>query len=181
MCPRGQFIQIRPKNQTHLWPLCDGQEDHKCADRCYARYFSGALEEEDTDLAYWTDWVHRRMTHIREVCEDIDLFIAPSRYLLQRYLNEFHLPKEKLVYLDYGFHQDRFQGRIRVPGEPFTFGYIGTHIPSKGINHLIEAFGMLSGNALLRIWGRPLGIETEGLLALVRALPRKVRDSIQSL
>lgn len=179
MCPRGQFLQIRPGDYTNLWPLCDGQEDRKCAERCYARYFSGAAEEEETDIAYWTDWVHRRMAHIREICEVIDLFIAPSRYLLQRFQDEFHLPKEKLVYLDYGFHHQRLQRRIRVPGEPFTFGYIGTHIPAKGINHLIEAFGMLSGNALLRIWGRPLGVETEGLLALVRTLPRKAQDSIE--
>jgi glycosyltransferase involved in cell wall biosynthesis/MoaA/NifB/PqqE/SkfB family radical SAM enzyme len=179
MCPRGQFIQIRPKDQTDLWPLCDGQEDRKCAEQCYARYFSGAPEEEETDIAYWTDWVHRRMTHIREVCGAIDLFIAPSRYLLQRFRDEFHLPNEKLVYLDYGFQHQRFQGRNRVPGEPFTFGYIGTHIPAKGINHLIEAFRMLSENALLRIWGRPLGVETEGLLALVRTWPRKVQDRIE--
>src|SRR5216684_1693358 len=98
MCPRGQFIQIRPKDQTDLWPLCDGQEDRKCAERCYARYFSGAPEEEETDIAYWTDWIRRRMTHIREVCGAIDLFIAPSRYLLQRFRDEFHLPNEKLVY-----------------------------------------------------------------------------------
>ena len=76
MCPRGQFIQIRPKDQTDLWPLCDGQEDRKCAERCYARYFSGAPEEEETDIVYWTDWVHRRMTHIREICGATDLFIA---------------------------------------------------------------------------------------------------------
>ena len=38
---------------------------------------------------------------------------------------------------------------------------------------------MLSGNALLRIWGRPLGVETEGLLTLVRTLPQKVQKRIE--
>jgi len=69
MCPRGQFIQIRPKNSTELFPLCDGQDNRKCAERCYARYFSGAPEEEEMDIAYWTNWVQRRMAHIREVSE----------------------------------------------------------------------------------------------------------------
>ncbi len=179
MCPRGQFIQIRSKKQNDLWPLCDGQDDRKCAEQCYARYFSGAPGEMETDVAYWTDWVHRRMAHIREVCEAIDLFIAPSHYLLQRFRNEFRLPDEKLVYVDYGFHRNRFQGRYRTPGEPFTFGYIGTHVPAKGINHLLEAFGLLSENTLLRIWGRPLGVETEGLYALVHMLSEQVQERIE--
>jgi len=32
MCPRGQFIQLRPRNSTDLWALCDGQEHRKCAE-----------------------------------------------------------------------------------------------------------------------------------------------------
>ena len=179
MCPRGQFIQARPKNPIDAWAACDGQEDHKCAERCYTHSFSGAPGEIETDIAYWTDWVHRRMVHIREVCEAVDLFIAPSRYLLQRFRDEFGLSENKLVYLDYGFHLDRLVGRHRSPGEPFTFGYIGTHIPAKGVNHLIEAFGRLSGTALLRIWGRPRGTETEGLQLLVKRLPDKVQERIE--
>ena len=42
--------------------------------------------------------------------------------------------EEKLVYLDYGFHLDRMAGRGRASGEPFTFGYIGTHIPANGVD-----------------------------------------------
>jgi glycosyltransferase involved in cell wall biosynthesis len=91
MCPRGQFLQIRPQHGTDLWPLCGSQDDRTCADRCYARYFSGACNEEETDLAYWTHWVQRRMVHIREVCAVIDLFIAPSRRLLQRFREDFRL------------------------------------------------------------------------------------------
>ena len=171
MCPRGQFIQLYPKNSTDIWAVCDGQEDRKCAKMCYApRYSSGTPEEMEIDTRYWTDWVQRRMVHIRQVCEAVDMFIAPSRYLLQRFQNEFGLPEDKLIYMDYGFHCARLEGRDRVLGEPFTFGYIGTHIPAKGINHLIEAFGHLSGNAQLRIWGRPRGTETENLKALARHL-----------
>lgn len=178
MCPRGQFLQIRPKNGTDLWPLCDGQDDRTCADRCYARYFSGASDEEEVDMAYWTYWVHRRMVHVREICAAIDLFIAPSRAVLQRFQNEFGLPAHKLVYLDYGFHRERLQGRSRVPGEPFTFGYIGTHVPAKGVNQLIEAFGRLSGQPLLRIWGRPSGAETDSLHALLEVMPEEVQARI---
>jgi glycosyltransferase involved in cell wall biosynthesis len=179
MCPRGQFIQLRPRNATDNWAVCDGQEHRKCAETCYApRYCSGTPAERESDAAYWTDWVRRRMGHIQQVCEAVDLFIAPSRYLRQRFRDEFGLPPDKLVYLDYGFHRTRLEGRNRVPGEPFTFGYIGTHIPAKGVNHLLEAFGQLSGDALLRIWGRQRGTETESLMALAKHLPGNAGERV---
>jgi glycosyltransferase involved in cell wall biosynthesis len=177
MCPRGQFLQVRSRG-TDLWPLCSGQDDHTCAERCYARSFSGAPEEEERDLAYWTHWVQRRMQHIREVCAAIDLFIAPSHTLLNRFRDEFGLPADKLRYLNYGFQRAPLQGRSRTPGEPFTFGYIGTHVPAKGVNQLIEAFACLSGQAHLRIWGRTMGTETDSLRALVHDLPLETQQRI---
>jgi glycosyltransferase involved in cell wall biosynthesis/MoaA/NifB/PqqE/SkfB family radical SAM enzyme len=171
MCPRGQFMQMYPEEPSNLWPACDGQADRKCAERCYARYFSGDEGERTEDVDYWTNWVNRRMKHIREMAELVDLFVAPARYLRDRYRDEFGLPEAKLLYLDYGFDRARLVGRKRAPGEPFTFGYIGTHIPAKGIHQLIDAFGRLRGNARLRIWGRPRGQDTAALRALAAALP----------
>jgi glycosyltransferase involved in cell wall biosynthesis/MoaA/NifB/PqqE/SkfB family radical SAM enzyme len=171
MCPRGQFMQMHPSDDGDLWAACDGQSDRKCAERCYARYFSGATNEHAEDLAYWERWVARRMQHIRDVVDLVDLFIAPARYLYERYRDEFGLPERKLVYLDYGFDHSRLEGRQRLSGEPFTFGYIGTHIPAKGIHHLLEAFGQVRGDARLRIWGRPRGQDTEALRALAASLP----------
>ena len=178
MCPRGQFIQVRPKNDTDLWPLCHRQDDRTCAERCYARYFSGAPNEIEADLAYWTNWVHRRMAHIRAICQMIDLFIAPSQYLLRRFRDEFGLPADRLVYLDYGFQHGHLRKRQRVAEHPFTFGYIGTHVPAKGVHLLLEAFGRVRGQPRLNIWGRPLGAETFSLHALVSALPPEVQERI---
>lgn len=171
MCPRGQFIQMYPENPSDNWAVCDGQDDRKCAVHCYSRYFGGGDSEYEQDTSYWTGWVGRRMAHIRDACEDVDLFIAPARYLLHRFRDEFGLPEEKLRYLDYGFHLERLQGRQRTSGEPFTFGYIGTHIPAKGVDHLIQAFGDIGGECQLRIWGRDRGVETAGLNELARQLP----------
>jgi glycosyltransferase involved in cell wall biosynthesis/MoaA/NifB/PqqE/SkfB family radical SAM enzyme len=162
MCPRGQFMQMFPEDKSKIWTACDGQEDRKCAERCYARYFAGSEEDRETDIQYWTTWVARRMKHIREMVDLVDVFIAPARYLLNRYQTEFGIPKEKLIYLDYGFDRMRMANRQRVDGEPFTFGYIGTHIPAKGIHHLIEAFNQVRG-AKLRIWGRARGQDTAAL------------------
>ena len=182
MCPRGQFMQTSPRDPRDLWAACDGQEDRKCAERCYARHFGGAPDERETDAAYWTAWVERRMRHVREMTEHVDRFIAPSRYLRDRHREEFGLPAAKLVLLDYGFDLARLNGRrARPAGGPFVFGYIGTHIPAKGIQDLIRAFGEVAGDALLRIWGRPRDQNTEALEALARGLPAGKAERIEWL
>ncbi|MCA9690985.1 MAG: glycosyltransferase, partial [Myxococcales bacterium] len=179
MCPRGQLMQMHPADRRDLWAVCDGQEDRKCAERCYARYFSGADDERGEDLDYWTGWVRRRMRHIREIVDQIDLFVAPSRKLLARYRDDFGLLEAKGRYLDYGFDHARLSGRARARGEPFTFGYIGTHIPAKGIHLLIDAFGRLRGAPRLRIWGRPRGQDTDALQGLGAALPGDAGERIE--
>ena len=182
MCPRGQFMQTFPLDPKDPWAVCDGQEDRKCAERCYARYFGGSPDEREADTAYWTGWVARRMRHVREMTGLVDCFIAPSRYLLDRYRGGFGIPANKLVHLDYGFELARLGGRRDRPeGGPFVFGYIGTHIPAKGIQHLIRAFGEVEGAARLSIWGRPRGQDTEALKALAEALPAGKADRVEWL
>ncbi len=179
MCPRGQFIQMYEDRGQQPWPVCDGQDDRKCAVRCYRRYFGNDDAEFELDATHWTGWVNRRMTHVRRVCDAVDVFLAPARYLLGRFRDDFGIPEDKLVYLDYGFHRDRMAGRARNAGENFTFGYIGTHIPAKGVNHLIEAFGQLTGQPRLRIWGRDRGVETAGLKRMAEALDGDAGDRVE--
>lgn len=181
MCPRGQFIQSAPADPCDPWALCDGQDHQKCARRCYSRSFSGSPGEESADAAAWTDWVRRRMEHTRSVCEHVDTFVAPSRYLLERFRRDFGVAAAKLTHLDYGFDRDRLLGRERRPAEPFTFGYIGTHIPAKGVHVLLDAFGRLRGNARLRIWGRPRSPETDALRAAAAALPAEAASRVEWL
>lgn len=180
MCPRGQFMQLAPQDPTDLWAACGGQDDRKCAGRCYARYFSGAPEQREADVGYWTEWVARRMAHVREMAELVDLFITPSRYLFKRYRDEFGLPEAKMTYLDYGFPRERMRGRTRLEGEPFTFGYIGTHIPAKGVQNLIDAFARVKGDACLRIWGRP-GTYSAALRDRAAALSNGAAERVQWL
>jgi glycosyltransferase involved in cell wall biosynthesis/MoaA/NifB/PqqE/SkfB family radical SAM enzyme len=166
VCPRGQFIQ---RNSKLPWEMCDGQEDNKCAFQCYTGNCSGLAQDQASEFNFWTNWVHNRMQHIREIVNKVDLFIAPSHYLLDRFVNDFGINQNKIRYLDYGFNLSRLQNRSRVKGELFTFGYIGTHIPSKGIQHLLQATAKLSGNFKLRIWGRTTD-STNNLKAMAAAL-----------
>ena len=191
MCPRGQFMQMFPEDPNNVWAACDGQDDEKCARRCYARYFSGDPADEQKDVAIWADWVGRRMVHVREMTEHVDVFLAPARYLMNRFQSDFGLPSAKLRYLDYGFDRERLLGRHRSAphepdSEPFTFGYIGTHIPAKGIHHLLAAFGQLrtprdGRPARLRIYGRPRGQDTDALRAIAASLPNGAADRVEWL
>jgi len=175
MCPRGQFMQFFPEDEFEIWKDCDCQEDGKCAVRCYKRYFSGEAERYGADLSYWTDWVKYRMEHTKKVAELVDVFIAPARYLYNRFRDGFGIPENKMLYLDYGFDLSRMSARQRTAGEPFTFGYIGTHIPAKGIHILLDAFGRLRGDVQLKIWGRHIGQDTKALEAIADLLPNRGR------
>lgn len=176
MCPRGQFLQSINSKNADLYPTCDFQENEKCAKQCYWRYFGSQDNKED--IQYWTNWVGRRMDHIREIASYIDLFIAPSRYLMDRFINDFLIDKSKMVYLDYGFQRKRLEGRNRYPEKDFTFGYIGTHKQAKGILHLIEAFSKSYHNAQLKIWGSPLQPFTHSLESYVNTLNSEISQKI---
>lgn len=181
MCPRGQFLQRSPDNINEIWGLCEGQDDLKCAMRCYFGYFSGAKEDFFCDSDYWSHWIKRRKDYIRDLVARVDYFIAPSQYLLAKFSDYFSVPDKKLIYLDYGFDLKRLRKRVRIPNEPFVFGYIGTHIPAKGIQLLIEAFGKLKGTALLRIWGRSRGENTSALKEIAEKLPADICQRIEWL
>lgn len=118
------------------------------------------------------------MTHIREIASYIDLFIAPSRYLMQRFIDDFNTDPSKLLYLDYGFHRERLQGRRRRPEKNFVFGYIGTHKQAKGIFHLLKAFSQLDKSTQLKIWGSPLQPFTQSLKSYVKTLGDTVESRI---
>lgn len=60
MCPRGRFIQTYTKAPSDLWATCDRQEDRKCAERCYARYFAALVEP--MAISHWSALAHHGLT-----------------------------------------------------------------------------------------------------------------------
>jgi glycosyltransferase involved in cell wall biosynthesis len=180
VCPRGQFVRM-DQTDGEPWPLCYTQDDAQCARRCYHRYFGGAPEDAGTDLEYWAGWVRRRMEHMRKVMSRFDVVIAPSRQLMEICRRRLGLSSDRLLYLDYGFDLERLGGRCRrkEPDGSFVFGYIGTHIPSKGIDRLIRAFAGLRGAARLRIWGHPQEPATGALKRLADGLGKEVSSRIE--
>lgn len=155
MCPRGQFLEYNMEGEP--WNVCDGQEDQKCASVCYARYHTGT-EHMPSDKEYWVSWVNTRMRITRECVNLIDQFISPSKTVMTQFERYFPENAGKLIFLDYGFDLNKLSKENNVAvGNKMIFGYIGTHIPAKGIDYLIRAFSKLKGEATLRIWGRNRG------------------------
>ena len=80
-CPRGQYMQFTGEKPDDLWPVCDGQDDGKCAKRCYVPRIGSGDPDSHMDEHYWTGWIAKRMAHVRAVAEKVDLFMRlPSIY-----------------------------------------------------------------------------------------------------
>jgi len=177
MCPRGQFL-TRSIGNTNNFQLCEKQIDKKCAIDCYKVYFSGREENENADIENWSSWIHKRMIETNAIIKKVDLFIAPSNYLRDRFINDFDVPENKIIYLDYGFPTEYLKQTEKSIIKPnYTFGYIGTHIPAKGINILIDAFKQVEQNATLKIFGRSNGQSTNSLKELAATAKNKIEFS----
>ena len=172
MCPRGQFL-TRSIGMPNNFKLCNQQSDLKCAIDCYQVYFGGRESNREEDCQSWKQWVHNRMDETRAIVDKVDLFIAPSNYLRTRFINDFSIPESKIIYLDYGFPTEYLR-KTAKDKSIFTFGYIGTHIPAKGVNLLIEAFSQISEPAELIIYGRCSGQSSEALKQLATKSKNKI-------
>lgn len=177
MCPRGQFLTRSIGNEDNF-QLCEKQEDKKCATDCYRVYFSGQHESENTEIDNWSDWIQHRMNETRAILNKVDLFVAPSNYLRDRFIKDFNVPEYKIIYLDYGFPTEYLtQTEKSKEKTNYTFGYIGTHIPAKGVNILIEAFKQIKEPAELKIFGRANGQSTNALKTLAEGSKNRIEFS----
>ncbi len=177
MCPRGQFL-TRSIGEENNFQLCSGQQDQKCASDCYKVYFSGREADEQSDTEQWSNWTHQRMIETKSIVDKVDLFIAPSNYLRNRFITDFAIPENKIIYLDYGFPTEYLtQTEKSLEKKNFTFGYIGTLIPAKGLNQLIEAFNKIEESATLKIFGRENGQSTNALKLLAECSQNKIEFS----
>ena len=91
---------------------------------------------------------------LKDICGKVDLFIAPSNHLRNRFI-KFGVPPEKIVYSDNGMDISLFKDTEKTASDKIRFGFIGTLIPSKGAHVLIKAFNKIrEGKAVLKIYGK---------------------------
>jgi glycosyltransferase involved in cell wall biosynthesis len=123
MCHRdGQMVR------TGTDALCFGASPRRC-NECFPE---------------WTpQWFFLRERLIKAHLSNVDAFLCPSRFLLERYV-DWGIPREKLHFEDYG----------RVPQTPLAtpveerrrtrLGFFGQMNPYKGVETLIAAMKILA-------------------------------------
>jgi glycosyltransferase involved in cell wall biosynthesis len=97
-------------------------------------------------LASW------RPSFIKKIFKDIDLFIAPSRFLMEKYIHA-GVPSEKIVFCRHGFDSGIFSNIKKTSSSALRFAFIGGIRPHKGIDTLIAAFNRIPAPHELKIYG----------------------------
>lgn len=138
MCIRGQLIRDDLS-------LCSGPDIEKCSE-CNKKYFTSHSHAKE-EISNW-------LKTLKTINEQVDLFISPSKFLQKKYI-EYGIPEDKIMYMDYGFNKDLFNGIKRNPSTKIRFGFLGRLVPVKGISLLIDAFNEIDHSiAELTIYGK---------------------------
>ena len=83
-----------------------------------------------------------REARMRDLYAQVDMFIAPSHYLRERFI-EHGFDAEHIIYSDYGTATELFEpAEIRMVG-PLRIGCLSSVQPVKGIHVLVEALQRL--------------------------------------
>ncbi len=107
----------------------------------------------------------RPMSKRRQVMADslalADIILAPSKFIASKYVEEGVDP-QKIKHWPYGLDEGTFPPKEKktgpTEGQKLRFGFVGTLIPSKGVDLLVAAFQSISPEAAtLEIHGGPAG------------------------
>lgn len=127
----------------HDGELCEGPELDACV-RC-----AGSMGVPGT-----AEDVRHRNDLVREVLAHVDLFISPSAFLRDLYVEHGLIDAERIIHSDNGLELSKFQRAPKVPGDRLRVGYIGTISRWKGVHLLVEAFnGLPEEGVECRIFG----------------------------
>lgn len=144
-------------NSQLIWPdarICQGKAWGLNCARCALARLGTASQPLRLAVA---PLLQLRDTLVRRAALRADRLIAPSRFLIQRYL-EAGFPSERLVYLENGIDTERIRRHPHQPSPDgrLRFAYIGSLAWQKGVHILVEAFrGLPPEKAVLRIYGDP--------------------------
>ena len=119
--------------------------------------------------------VRLRMEQVSDMCSQVDLFVTPSQFLLDKVV-EFGIPRTQIVHERHGFDKAVVGNVSHKPSSKLRFGYTGTFIPAKGVHVLLEAFIALDSTAAeLRLHGRfsPLPYGHEDYPGRLKALSQQ--------
>jgi glycosyltransferase involved in cell wall biosynthesis len=109
---------------------------------------------------------------------DVDVFLAPSRFLLEKYV-EWGLPREKIVFEDYGRRPVERAAETGDRAGRNRLGFFGQFTPFKGADLLVEAMNLLSpGEAELRLHGANLEYQPKPFQKRFNELVERMSGSV---
>ncbi len=175
ICPQGQLLR---DNTT----LCRGESHHECVNcvlhqisiskPVFSAYFflrKNAPEPlvqlfRDIYLSYRRLFsssrtkaarlIEERVQYMHRLCTEVDLFISPSRFLRQKFI-DFGIPEERISFIPYGFNLEELKSSQKTPANKLRFGFIGNLLPAKGAHLLISCFNKISNDKVeLKIYGQ---------------------------
>ena len=119
-----------------------------------------------------------RKQFIQSHLELVDLFIAPSRFLRQRYI-EWGIPADKIQFEEYGRQAAAVASPIDRPTAPHgRFAFFGQLTPFKGVTLLLQAMVRVGGDPTLVVHGANLEFQSkpfqQDFQALAAALGHRV-------
>ncbi len=161
----GQMVR------TKDYELCTHASPQRCH-QCFPEHSPGRF--------------YVRERYIKAQLELVDRFIAPSRFLLERYVS-WGLPREKIIELDHGRHPlEPAPARHLGPGEKrSSFGFFGQLNPYKGVDVLVEAMALLErqGRDDIRLYlsGANLDLQPKAIRKRLKKLLRKSPDTVSFL
>jgi GT2 family glycosyltransferase/glycosyltransferase involved in cell wall biosynthesis len=158
-CHRGQFLDVD-------YDRCPGASAAACARCIGAAALPRALDPIVPVARRLTRWLPgravpgvrfgdapaareaaSRLAHMRALAPNIARFLAPSRTLLQRFM-EFGIPADRLHLQEQGINQARIRAAHRQPGDRLRVGFLGSLMISKAPHLLLEAVEGLPERAL---------------------------------
>ncbi|MFQ5505740.1 MAG: glycosyltransferase family 4 protein [Planctomycetota bacterium] len=129
--------------------LCEGPEPHECA-RC-AKVFPAVSALDGGSLL---EAVERRRQELQSRLDQVDLFVSPSAFLRQRFIDEGMIRADRILHSDNGFNVAPFSDVKRTRSSRLRVGYVGLIGDWKGIHLLVEAFQGLERDDLeCKIYG----------------------------
>lgn len=176
----GLIAGLKSKTGIDLGPAARG------AGRVLARQAADVVDASDPQaVELWTARLAERERDFRtRLLPSVDRFLSPSAFLRDRFL-EWGMAPEQIEHLPTGVDLDAFGGLPReARGDVLRFAFLGSMIPAKGPEVLLEAWSKLTADqrsrAQLELFGPAAQPDyARRLAALAQACGAKLRGPLQ--
>jgi glycosyltransferase involved in cell wall biosynthesis len=115
---------------------------------------------------------------IRSKIQDVDGFVAVSQFSADYWQRQLGIPSHRMHVVPLGINPEGYGPPARVPGAPFTVGFLARVAPEKGLHLLAESYLHLRRETDFG----PSALEAAGYLApehrsYLRAIERRMKEA----